>query len=168
MPEQQRAPGTSSRIEYCTGSTLPIEVVRGDELEDAADVVDVDHGVNGSQVGRGSMPAAQQRDDRAASSAAVWPLSSMVSVASFTDSNAHTTKRQPLAASSGQSVGVPQDVLDLHGAVERESGNAVVHRCDDPARVVHAVEEVGIAERHVAGAGRDLLRRRRPARCRRR
>ena len=50
------------------------------------------------------------------------------------------------------------------------SGKRVVHRAHDAQRVVHAVEEVGVAEGHVARARRDLLRdvgdaRRRRRRC---
>ena len=48
-------------------------------------------------------------------------------------------------------------MLDLHRAVEREVGEVVVQRPGDPPRVVHAVEEVGVDERHVAGALVDLL-----------
>ena len=79
-------------------------------------------------------------------------------MASSTVSKAETTNRQPggghLAPDARRGAGCARP-----SAVQSKVsvGEALVHRPHDPARVVDAVEEVGVAERDVAGAGVDLL-----------
>jgi hypothetical protein len=55
----------------------------------------------------------------------------------------------------GPNRGVLEHVLGLRRAVEGELGEALVHRADDAQRMLHTVEEVGVAERKVAGTHLD-------------
>ena len=61
-----------------------------------------DHGVNGRNDGRTSIPCSRSNTVARAASAAVWPLSSRSRIASLVDSNAETTNTQPASAISGQ------------------------------------------------------------------
>ena len=56
-----------------------------------------------------------------------------------------------------QTRGVLQEVLDLDGNVVSERGKFAMQRLDDGDGVANTVEEVGVAEGNVAGAGGDLL-----------
>ena len=57
-----------------------------------------------------------------------------------------------------QIVLMPQQVLDLDRHVVGEIRESLVQRLDDADGVGGAVEEIGVAEGNVLGAGRDLLR----------
>jgi hypothetical protein len=52
---------------------------------------------------------------------------------------------------------VAQHVLHLHGAVEGDVGKPFTDRAHDPQGMVGPVQEVGVAEREVSGAGGNLL-----------
>ena len=56
-----------------------------------------------------------------------------------------------------QPIAVAQQVLDLRREVERERRKRLVQRPRDGQRVAGTVEEIGIAERDVRGAGLHLL-----------
>ena len=85
-------------------------------------------------------------------------------------------EQAPRVAQLGQEVLVREHVLDLDRAVEGEVREPLVQRAHDAHRVLRRVEEVGVAEGEVLGAGGDELRRcrrgprprRRPGRGRRR
>ena len=87
----------------------------------------------------------------------MWPFSSFARISSSTDSTALVTNRHPVRASTGSSVAVAQQVLDLDRDVVGQRRMPRVQRLDDAPRVRRAVEEVGIAEGDVLGAGGDLL-----------
>ena len=73
----------------------------------------------------------------------------------MTLSSAQTTNRQPAGGQLLPDLGALEDVLDLGRAVEGQLREALVHRAHDRQRVAPAVEEVGVAERDVAGAHAD-------------
>jgi len=95
-------------------------------------------------------------------------LSRIASVASSTDSNALTTNRHPAAAMAGQTSAWRSTCSTFTVQSNVTSGKRPVQRGDDPLRVVHTVEEVGIAEGHVTRTACDPAMRHRRARCRRR
>ena len=57
----------------------------------------------------------------------------------------------------GEQLASLQDVLDLRREIERQRRELGVHRPDNRQRVARAVQEIGIAEGDVRGAGRCLL-----------
>ena len=66
------------------------------------------------------------------------------------------------ASGLGESLDVPgvaDDVFDLDGCVPGDFGERVMQSPRDPQRVGRAVEEVGVAERDVAGSSGHLLGR---------
>ena len=114
-------------------------------------------GVNGMKVGASVRPAARNSRTTSMKSARVWPLSSFASTASSTDSTALVTNRQPVSRRRGNRSTLLQQVLDLDGGVVGERRKFLVQRFDDAHGVRGAVEEIGIAEGDVLGAGCDLL-----------
>ncbi len=99
---------------------------------------------------RGTAPTASTK------SARVCPLSSSASTRSSTDSTALVTNAQPVAREPRQQIAMPQQMLDLDRDVVAHVRMRRVQRVDDAHRVRRAVEEIGIAERDVRGAGGDL------------
>ncbi len=100
MPRSNEPSGTSSRIVYCTGSTLPTSPCTATNWRIARTSSSVAHGVNGNHDGRIAIPWPRRSSTARPASAAVWPLSRSSRVASLTDSNADTTKMHPDAANS--------------------------------------------------------------------
>ena len=111
------------------------------------------HGVKGSHDGRTSMPASRRIVTVRAASAAVCPLSRRSSTASSTDSNAETTNTQPDAANSGHSAAWRSTCSTFTVQSKVTSGKRSCNAATMRARVRGCVEEVGISERDVFGAG---------------
>ena len=158
MVEEQRAAGEEQpdrelhRVDAADEIVLVHEVEQRDRRRRR-----VVHGVNGRNDGRTSIPNDRRSATASAASAAVCPLSRRSRIASFTDSNADTTKMQPAAASSGHRSAWRSTCSTLTVQSNVRLREALVHRTDDPHRVLRRVEEVGIAERDVGRARGDEL-----------
>ena len=157
-PRSSEPSGTSSRIVYCTGSTLPTSPCTATNSRIARTSSSVAHGVNGSHDGRISMPCV-----RSSSTASAGLGRGVALVEQLERRVVDRLERGDDEDAAGRGelcpdVGVREDVLDLDRAVEGQVREPLVHRAHDPERVVDAVEEVRVAVGHVAGAQRDLLR----------
>ena len=84
------------------------------------------------------------------------PFSSFPSTSSSNDSTAEVTNAQPVSRRRGSSAACCLQVLDLDRDVVADAGELARQRLDDAQGVRRTVEEVGIAERDVLRARRDL------------
>ena len=157
MPEQQRPLGDEQPDRELHRVDVGDEVVRGDEVGDGAHVVERGPGREGQPRGPDldAVPAQQLDGARRVGGgvALVQQLERVVVHRLERGDHEQAARRGEL----GPDAFVAEDVLDLDRAVERQAGEALVHGAHDPERVVHAVEEVGVAVGHVPGAHRDLL-----------
>ncbi len=150
--------GTSRRMAYCTGSTLPTRSQRATRSKSANTSSGRVHGVKGSSEGRGSIPAAAQHRHGVG-----LLVGGVALVELLEDVVAGRLERRHREEAPGRpqarpQLDVAQDVLDLDGDVEGQLGKRTVDGVDRPHRMVGPVEEVGVTEGDVAGPQRHELR----------
>src|ERR687885_687824 len=148
--------GSSRRIVYWTGSTLPTRSCSATKSSISTTLSGVVQGVNGIHDGRISIPCSRSSAIARAASSVVWPLSSRSRISSLTDSNAETTNRQP-APAAVEEVGIAEG--DVAGAQLDEARDVPHHGvcADDPdAPVVDGGHRAVAAPVHAAVARLDV------------
>ena len=124
--EEQRPSGRSSRIVYCTGSTLPTRSCSCTNSRSAITSSSVVHGVNGSHDGRTSMPVRAQELDRARRVGGGVALVEQLERRVVHRLERGHDEEAPGGGELRPHVGVAEHVLDLDGAVERDVGKPLV------------------------------------------
>ena len=156
-PSSNEPSGNNSRTVYCTGSTLGTRSWSTTKSTRSTKSSIVVQGVNGSHDGRTSMPWRRRSTIAADASATVWPLSRVAERGVVDRLEGGHHERAAGIGQVGEGFAVPEDVFHLGGAIEGQVRMSFVHGGHDPTGVERGVEEVGIGERHVPGAGRHQL-----------